>query len=207
MSTDTVSPEPMQDALARLYKPPHEFTVAKAIDHVDKHGRRFIALSPFLVIGSVSEAGVDVSPRGGGPGFVRVDEAGKTLFLPDRPGNNRLDTLKNIAESGEVGLMFMIPGIDEVYRVNGRAELVEDEALAESFVEFGKPARSVLRLAVREAFLHCPKALMRSDLWGDSHRVERDTLPSLSAMVSEQIGLPKPVMTHGDEVERARQSL
>lgn len=202
-----MSTEPMQDALARLYKPPHQFTVAKAIDHVDRHGRRFIELSPFLVIGSVSEAGVDVSPRGGGPGFVRVDEAGKTLFLPDRPGNNRLDTLKNIAQSGEVALMFMIPGVDDVYRVNGRAELVEDEGLAESFVEFGKPARSVLKLAVREAFLHCPKALMRADLWGDSHRIDRAVLPSLAEMVSEQIGLPKPATTHEEDVERSRQSL
>jgi hypothetical protein len=202
-----MSAEPMQDALSRLYKPPHQFTVAKAIDHVDTHGRRFIALSPFLVIGSVGGQGVDVSPRGGGPGFVRVDEAGKTLFMPDRPGNNRIDSLKNIAESGEVGLMFMIPGIDDVYRVNGRADLAEDESLLEAFVEFGKPPRSVLRIAVRETFLHCPKALMRADLWGDSHKIERSVLPSLAEMVSDQIGLPKPATTHEEQVESLKQTL
>lgn len=199
--------ETMQDALGRLYQPPHARTVAKAIDHVDPHGRRFIALSPFLVIGSVSQAGVDVSPRGGGPGFVRVDEAGKTLFMPDRPGNNRIDTLKNIAESGEVGLMFMIPGIDDIYRVNGRAELVDDADLAAGFVEFDKLPRSVLKVAVREAFLHCPKALIRADLWGDSHRQERSVMPSLAEMVCDQIGLPKPEATHEQQVEQMKTTL
>ncbi|WP_334163639.1 MSMEG_1061 family FMN-dependent PPOX-type flavoprotein [Phenylobacterium sp.] len=199
--------ETMQDQLARLYRPPHQFTVAKAIDHVDDHGRRFIALSPFLVMGSVGQGGVDVSPRGGGPGFVKVDEAGRTLFMPDRPGNNRIDSLKNLAETGEIGLMFMIPGIDDIYRVNGRAELADDPALIETFVEFGKPPRSVLRIAVREAFLHCPKALMRAELWGDSHRVDRSTLPSLAEMVSDQIGLPKPTVTHEEQVAQLRETL
>ena len=199
--------ETMQDALARLYQAPSPRTVAKAIDHVDPHGRRFIALSPFLVIGSVSEAGVDVSPRGGAPGFVRVDEAGRTLFMPDRPGNNRLDTLKNIAESGEVGLMFMIPGIDDIYRVNGRAELVDDADLAAGFVEFGKLPRSVLKVAVRETFLHCPKALIRADLWGESHRQARSVMPSLAEMVCDQIGLPKPETTHEQQVEQMKTTL
>ncbi|HEY8572608.1 MSMEG_1061 family FMN-dependent PPOX-type flavoprotein [Phenylobacterium sp.] len=199
--------ETMQDALTRLYAPPKPTTVAKAIDHVDPHGRRFIELSPFLVLGSVGQAGVDVSPRGGAPGFVKVDAAGKALFLPDRPGNNRIDSLKNIAESGEVGLMFMIPGIDDIYRVSGRAELVEDAALSDSFVEFGKPPKAVLRIAVREAFLHCPKALMRADLWGDSHRQERSVLPSLADMICDQIGLPKPEATHEEQLERMRTTL
>ncbi|HVI33418.1 MSMEG_1061 family FMN-dependent PPOX-type flavoprotein [Phenylobacterium sp.] len=199
--------ETMQDQLARLYQPPHPRTVAKAIDYVDPHGRRFIALSPFVVMGSVGQGGVDVSPRGGGPGFVKVDEAGRTLLMPDRPGNNRIDSLKNLADTGEVGLMFMIPGVDDIYRVNGRAELADEPALIQAFVEFGKPPRSVLRIAVREAFLHCPKALMRADLWGDSHRVDRATLPSLAEMVSDQIGLPKPTATHEEQVAHLRETL
>ena len=170
----------MQNQLDRLYKPPHPLAVAKALDRVDVHGRRFIELSPFLVIGSVSEAGVDVSPRGGGAGFVQVSENGLSVFMPDRPGNNRLDTLKNIAQgAGEVGLMFMIPGVDDIYRVNGVASLEINEALCVRFEEFGKVPKAVLKVAVREAFLHCPKALMRADLWGDSFRVERSMLPSL----------------------------
>jgi PPOX class probable FMN-dependent enzyme len=199
--------ETMQDALARLYAPPKPTTVAKAIDHVDTHGRRFIALSPFFVLATVGQGGVDVSPRGGGPGFVKVDEAGKALFMPDRPGNNRIDSLKNIAETGEVGLMFMIPGVDDIYRVNGPASLVVDEALAAEFEEFGKVPKTLLRIEVREAYLHCPKALMRADLWGDSHRIDRTTLPSLSEMVSDQLKLDKPTATREEQVERLKQTL
>lgn len=202
-----MSEDPMPAALGRIYPPPKPTTVAKAIDHVDPHGRRFIALSPFVVIGTGGAAGLDVSPRGGGPGFVRVDDAGRTLFMPDRPGNNRIDSLKNVAETGEIAMMFMIPGVDDVYRVNGRAGLLEDAGLAETFVEFGKPPRSVLRIAVRETFLHCPKALMRADLWGDSHRIARSDLPSLAEMISDQIGLPKPEATHEEQLVRMKETL
>ncbi|MFN9847402.1 MAG: MSMEG_1061 family FMN-dependent PPOX-type flavoprotein [Alphaproteobacteria bacterium] len=200
------------DATADLnarYKPPHSFVSAKCLDHIDRHGRRFIELSPFAALASVGPSGsLDVSPRGGGPGFVRVAEDGKSLTMPDRPGNNRLDTLRNIAEgSGEVGFMFMIPGVDDIYRVNGRASLVVDDALAAVFEEFGKIPKSLLRVEVREAYLHCPKALMRADLWGDSHRIDRATLPSLTEMVSEQIGLPRPQTTHEQDVEGMRATL
>lgn len=200
------------DATADLnarYNPPHKFTVAKCLDHVDKHGRRFIALSPFATLASVGPNGcVDVSPRGGGVGFVHVSEDGRSLIMPDRPGNNRLDTLRNVAEgSGEVGFMFMIPGIDDIYRVNGCASLVVDDDLARSFEEFGKVPKTLLRVEVREAYLHCPKALMRADLWGDTHRIDRATLPSLAEMVSDQIGLPKPDTTQTEDVGRLRETL
>jgi len=200
------------DATADLntrYKPPHSFVSAKCLDHIDRHGRRFIELSPFAALASVGPSGsLDVSPRGGGPGFVRVAQDGKSLTMPDRPGNNRLDTLRNIAEgSGEVGFMFMIPGVDDIYRVNGRASLVVDDALAATFEEFGKVPKTLLRVEVREAYLHCPKALMRADLWGDSHRVDRATLPSLTEMVSDQIGLPRPQTTREQEVEGMRVTL
>ena len=200
------------DATADLnarYKPPHSFVSAKCLDHIDRHGRRFVELSPFAALASVGPSGsLDVSPRGGGPGFVRVAEDGKSLTMPDRPGNNRLDTLRNIAEgSGEVGFMFMIPGVDDIYRVNGRASLVVDDALAATFEEFGKVPKTLLRVEVREAYLHCPKALMRADLWGDSHRVDRATLPSLTEMVSDQIGLPRPQTTHEQDVEGMRVTL
>jgi predicted pyridoxine 5'-phosphate oxidase superfamily flavin-nucleotide-binding protein len=139
---------------------------------------------------------------------VRVAEDGESLVIPDRPGNNRLDSLKNIARgSGEVGLMFMIPGVDDIYRVNGPARLVVDDALARDFAEFGKAAKSLLRVEVREAYLHCPRALMRADLWGDSHRVDRASLPSLSEMVCDQLGLEKPKASHTEQVESLRQGL
>ena len=200
------------DATATLdsrYNAPHKFTVAKCLDHVEKHGRRFISLSPFVTVASVGPNGtLDVSPRGGGPGFVRVSEDGRSLIMPDRPGNNRLDTLRNIAEgSREVGLMFMIPGVDDIYRVNGRASVMVDDDLARSFKEFGKVPKTLLKVEVREAYLHCPKALMRADLWGATHRIDRATLPSLSEMVSDQIGLPKPQTTQAEDVERLRDTL
>ena len=200
--------EPASSPLETLYKPPHPLTVAKALDRIDPHGRRFISLSPFLVIGSAGEGGQDVSPRGGGPGFVKVAEDGRSLLMPDRPGNNRLDTLKNVVSgNGRVGLMFMIPGVDDIYRVNGRASLLVDDDLAADFEEFGKRPRTLLRVEVEEAYLHCPKALMRADLWGESHRVDRAALPSLSEMISDQLNLGKPTATHEEQVEGLRQSL
>lgn len=195
--------------LNRLYPQPRTLTVAKDIGVVDKHGRRFIELSPFAALASVGPNGsVDVSPRGGGPGFIRVSEDGKSLLMPDRPGNNRLDSLRNIADgSGEVGLMFMIPGVDDIYRVNGPASLVVDDELAKTFEEFGKVPKTLLKVEVREAYLHCPKALMRADLWGDSHRIDRATLPSLSEMIMDQLGLGKPEATHEQQVAGLKQTL
>lgn len=202
-------PDDATPQLDQLYKAPHPLVLAKDIGHIDKHGRRFIALSPFCAIATVGPSGsVDVSPRGGGPGFIRVAEDGRSLLMPDRPGNNRLDTLRNVTEGpGEVGLMFMIPGVDDIYRVNGPASLVVDDALAQTFAEFGKVPKSLLRIEVREAYLHCPKALMRADLWGDSHRIDRAELPSLAEMVTEQLGLEKPKTTHEEQVAAARETL
>ena len=201
-------PDDANAQLDAIYPPPKPTTVAKDIGHVDKHGRRFIELSPFVAFATAGADGtVDVSPRGGGPGFVRVAPDGKSLILPDRPGNNRLDSLRNVASGGEVGLMFMIPGVDDIYRVNGRASLLVDDALAQDFAEFGKVPKTLLKVEVREAYLHCPKALMRADLWGDSHRIDRAALPSLAEMVSEQLGLAKPAATHAEQVEGLRQTL
>jgi PPOX class probable FMN-dependent enzyme len=195
--------------LNQLYKPPHQLTVAKCLDFIDPHGRRFIELSPFATIASVGPTGsLDVSPRGGGPGFVHVAPDGKSMIMPDRPGNNRLDTLRNIAEgTGEVGFMFMIPGVDDIYRVNGRASLLVDDELAKDFVDFGKVPKTLLKVEVREAYLHCPKALMRADLWGEKHRIDRASLPTLSEMVMDQLGMAKPQVTHAQEVEGLKQTL
>ena len=201
-------PDDAAAELDRLYLEPKPTTVAKDIGYVDKHGRRFIELSPFVALATVGANGtVDVSPRGGGAGFVHVSEDGKSLFMPDRPGNNRLDSLRNVAGGGEVGMMFMIPGVDDIYRVNGRAVILVDDELAKDFTEFGKVPKTLLRVEVREAYLHCPKALMRSDLWGDSHRIDRASLPSLSEMVSDQLGLAKPTTTRKEQVEGLRQTL
>lgn len=189
--------------LDQIYRPPGKLVIDKVLAHVDKHGRSFIALSPFCVISSAGPDGaMDVSPRGGEPGFAHVGEDGATLFLPDRPGNNRLDTLRNLlAGSGRVALMFMIPGFDDVYRVNGRASATDDAGLLAQFVEFGKPPRLVLSIAVEEAFLHCPKAIMRGRLWDPEARIDRSVLPSGAEIVMDQLQMGKPTISNEQILE------
>jgi uncharacterized protein len=194
--------------LDRLYRKPHPLVLAKTLDRIEQHGRRFIGLSPFCVISSAGPDGrQDVSPRGGEPGFVHVANE-KTLLMPDRGGNNRLDSLRNLlAGSGQIGLMFLIPGVDDVFRVNGRASLIDDAELAKDFVEFGKPPRAVLSIAVEEAFLHCPKAIMRGRLWDPDARVDRSVLPTGSEMFSDQLGLSKPTVPEAKVIEGYREQL
>lgn len=181
------------DDLDRIYGQPHPTTRAKSLDHIDKYGRRFLGLSPFCVISAAGADGtMDVSPRGGEPGFVHVEDE-RTVMLPDRPGNNRLDTLRNlVGGDGRIGMMFMIPGFDDIYRINGRAGLSDDPALLDRFVEFGRKPRAMVRVAVEEAFLHCPKAIMRARLWEPEAQVERSVMPTLSEMVMDQLGMGKP---------------
>lgn len=186
--------------LASLYRPVSPVARDKMLDRVDKHGRAFIALSPFCLMSSAGPDGsMDVSPRGGSPGFVQVSDDGATVFLPDRPGNNRLDTIRNLlAGSGQVGLLFMIPGFEDIYRVNGRATASADADLVARFVEFGKPPRLVLAVAVQEALLHCPKAVMRARLWEADAQVDRSRLPTLSEMIFEQLNLGAPPISEAD---------
>ncbi len=153
------------EELAGLYGPPAEAVEQKAIDRLDGHCRDFIARSPFVLVASSNRDGrCDVSPKGGDPGFVAVlDE--RRLLLPDAPGNRRVDSWHNVVENGHVGMLFLIPGMEETLRVNGRASLVRDEALLAEHPIGGKPAKLALGVAVEEAFLHCAKAFKRSALW------------------------------------------
>jgi len=152
--------------LATHYARPLERVLKKELDYVDALGRAFIAASPFLVLATGGKAGLDCSPKGDQPGFVQVAEDGRTLLIPDRRGNNRLDGLKNIVEDPRVGLIFFIPGANETYRVNGRARVSADPSLRRRFAVNGKEPATVTVVAVEQAFPHCPKALIRSDLWG-----------------------------------------
>ena len=183
--------------LDQIYRQPGKLVIDKALTTVDRHGRSFIALSPFCVVSSAGADGsIDVSPRGGEPGFVHVSEDGRTIFLPDRPGNNRLDTLRNLlAGPGRIGFMFMIPGFDDVYRVNGRASASADPDLLAQFVEFGKTPRLVLSIAVEEAFFHCPKAIMRGRLWEAEAQVDRSALPTLAEVIFDQLNMGKVPVT------------
>ena len=178
------------EALRRVYTAPKGRAVQKQIDHIDAHCARFIALSPFVVIASGDVQGVlDASPRGGDPGFVRVTNA-RTLLIPDSPGNNRLDTLTNIIATGRVGLLFMIPGVDETLRVNGRARLNDDASILVTFAEDKRTPKLVIEITVIDAYLHCAKAFMRSLLWSPASVVDRAALPTMGEMLSDQTGMP-----------------
>jgi PPOX class probable FMN-dependent enzyme len=186
-----------------LYKPAGKLVLNKSLARVDKHGASFVALSPFCVVSAAGPDGsLDVSPRGGEPGFVHVSEDGLNLFLPDRPGNNRLDTIRNLlGGSGQIGLMFMIPGFDDVYRVNGRVTASADPDLLGQFVEFGKTPRLVLKVAVEEAFFHCPKAIMRGRLWDPEAQVDRSVLPSGAEIIFDQLQLGKVPVTNAQIID------
>jgi PPOX class probable FMN-dependent enzyme len=176
-------------ALRHLYGDAKERSVRKQIDHLDVHCKRFIAMSPFLVIASSDGHGaLDSSPRGGAPGFVRI-ENDHTLLIPDSPGNNRLDTSTNILATGSVGLLFMIPGVDETLRVNGRAQLNDDESLLRTFADDRRTPKLVIQIAVTDAYLHCAKAFMRSKLWSTDSLVDRSALPTMGEMLSDQTGM------------------
>jgi PPOX class probable FMN-dependent enzyme len=184
--------------LRRLYDQPSELARLKQLDRLDAHCRRFIALSPFLVIGSTRpDRGSDVSPRGDAPGFVQVLDD-RTLAIPDRPGNNRLDTMSNLVHAPEVGLIFFIPGIDETLRVNGTATLTRDAGVLARAAVNGKVPKLAIQVAVREAFLHCGKALRRSRLWSADYRVDPATFPSLGRMIVDQVRPPGVTVEDAD---------
>ncbi len=188
--------------LRALYAAPGERALRKQLASLDRHCRAFIALSPFLVLATSDGNGRhDASPRGGPPGFVKVSAEGDVL-VPDAPGNNRLDSLENIVASGEAGLLFLVPGVDETLRVNGAAVLSRaDDDLAVCTDERRAP-KLVIRVRVREAYLHCAKALMRSRLWDAGTQVPRSVLPSMGQMIKEQAGLEGPVESQDEMVRR-----
>jgi len=174
------------EELQRYIGAPMELAVRKAIPRLDHHCRAFIARSPFVSVGTASANGrADVSPRGDAPGFVQVLDD-NTLFIPDRPGNNRIDTMLNIIENPNVGLLFMVPGFEDLLRVNGRAQIVRDEELLAQAKVKGKTPRVGIRVSVDEAYLHCAKAVKRSRLWDEASRQDRKALPSLGKMILEQ---------------------
>jgi uncharacterized protein len=169
---------------------PSERARLKQQSALDKHCRAFIARSPFLVLSTANaQGGCDASPKGDRPGFVLVlDE--RTLVIPDRPGNRRADSLFNILDNPHVGLLFMIPGMGETLRVNGSASLVRDPALLERLAVDGKTPQLAIVVEVEECYLHCAKALLRSQLWDPARFMPRCEMPSLAQMIQDQIRPP-----------------
>jgi hypothetical protein len=185
------------DALRALYGPARERSLKKEIDRLDPHARRLIGLSPFVVLASGAGPAadhpfdqLDASPRGGEPGFVAVPDE-RSLLIPDAPGNNRLDTLENIARGGEagaaVGLLFLVPGMDETLRVNGRAWLSTDPDDLARCSHGARTPKLAIRVAVASVYLHCAKAFIRSGLWDTSRHIDRTGLPSMAEMMRDQI--------------------
>ncbi|HSH08647.1 MAG TPA: pyridoxamine 5'-phosphate oxidase family protein [Burkholderiales bacterium] len=193
--------------LRALYAAPGERARRKEIRHLDPHCRRFIARAPFVVLASADDANrCDASPRGGDPGFVKVlDDT--TLLIPDAPGNNRLDTLQNIQASGRIGLLFLIPGVDETLRVNGRARVSADAEHIRLCTNERRAPKVVIEVRAEEVYLHCAKALMRSRLWSDANRVERSVLPTMRQMIAEQSGLDIPPETQEEMIARYQKDL
>jgi len=189
MPDDTAhAPSPDLASLRSLYGEVSERAAKKQMDRLEKHCRAFIALSPFIVLASSDADGrTDASPKGDAPGFVSVLDD-RTVAIPDRPGNNRIDTLGNVSSNPRVGVLFMVPGINETLRINGRARITTDPAILETLAANGKPPRSALLVETEEVYFHCGKALIRSDLWNPEKKVDRRSFPTLGQILADQIG-------------------
>lgn len=173
------------EALARLYpNAPAPASIAKAIDHVDANYAALIAASPFMVLATSGPDGLDCSPRGDRPGFVTVRDA-KTLLIPDRKGNNRLDSLRNILSDARIGMLFLVPGHGETLRVNGTATLSCDPELCEPLAMAGKAPACVIVVHVEQVYFQCSRAVVRADLWNPAAQPPRDALPSAGTILHD----------------------
>lgn len=169
-------------SLEDIYGAPVPRSLWKEIDHISPHYRAFIEKAPFLVLATVGEDGLDCSPRGDAPGFVRIFDT-KTLLLPDRRGNNRIDSLRNIVRDPRISLLFLIPGVGETLRINGTAEITADPDLCAAFTVNGAPPRSVIIATAERVYFQCQKALVRSRLWDPEMRIPRSDLPSTGEII------------------------
>ena len=172
------------EQLEALYGLPAGAAVLKEIDHISPEYRTSVEASPFFALSTCGPEGVDCSPRGDDPGFVRIADE-KTLMIPDRRGNNRIDSLRNIVRDPRVSLLFLVPGVGETFRVIGRAAISTDPALLDSFVFAGKTPRSVIVVKVESIYFQCSKAIIRSKLWDPARLIDRKSLPSNGTVLAE----------------------
>ena len=187
--------------LRSLFPPTHDLAIKKVQTYIDKHARAFIERSPFICIGTQGVEGkADVSPRGDPAGFVKIIDD-NTLAIPDRPGNNRLDSLSNIVANPHVGLLFVIPGFDDTMRVNGEATLVTDPDLLEVLSVDGRAPRLAIVVEVRTVFIHCAKAFRRSHLWNPDYHQDRSELPSLMKIALDATDSAPSDQTEMDELD------
>jgi hypothetical protein len=172
------------EQLEALYGQPYGPSLVKEIDHISPAYRRMIEAAPFIAIATGGPEGLDCSPKGDAPGFVRILDD-KTLAIPDRPGNNRIDGMRNILCDPRIAVLFLIPGVGETLRVNGRASISIDPDLMASFAVNGKLPRSVLVVHIDSIFFHCSKAIVRSKLWDEATKIDRKSLPSTGTIIAE----------------------
>jgi PPOX class probable FMN-dependent enzyme len=195
------------EELETIYGEPNERSLRKEIPYVNEDYRAFIELAPFLVLATAGPEGLDCSPRGDAPGFVRIIDE-KTLAIPDRVGNNRIDSLRNIIVEPRLALLFVVPGVGETLRVNGRGRISNEAALLASFAVDGKLPRTVLLVDVDAVYFHCSKALARSRLWDPARHVERSRLPSTGSILKRLSGDTFDAVKYDLElVERLRTGL
>jgi len=185
--------------LVALYGEPVAAAIAKEVNYIHPHYRAMIEASPFLAMATSGPGGLDVTPRGDPAGQFVVIENERTLLIPDRRGNNRVDSLRNLIHDPRIALLFLIPGVGETLRVNGRAEISVDPALLARFPMQGKLPRSVIVVHVESVYFQCPKALVRSDLWNPDKRIPRKALPSTGTILAD---ISKGA-TGGEEYDRA----
>jgi len=172
--------------LTALYPSAHPLTISKVVNALDPHTITFIEHSPFMLMSTSDEKGfIDISPRGGLPGFIKVLDS-KNIAFPDSPGNNRLDSLKNIIERPQIGLIFTIPGIEEVVRIKGTASIHTDPKLLTLCLDGKTEPKLVIKVTIEQTFFHCPKAIMLAKLWSSDSHVKRDFLPSLLQVIKDQ---------------------
>jgi PPOX class probable FMN-dependent enzyme len=195
------------EQLETIYGEPHERSLRKEIPYVNEDYRAFIELAPFAVLATAGPEGLDCSPRGDAPGFVRIIDE-KTLAIPDRVGNNRIDSLRNIIVEPRLALLFVVPGVGETLRVNGRGRISNEAALLESFAVDGKLPRTVVLVDVDAVYFHCSKALARSRLWDPARHIERSRLPSTGSILKRLSGDTFDAVKYDLElVERLRTGL
>jgi PPOX class probable FMN-dependent enzyme len=195
------------EELRHIYESPSERAVKKQLSTLDVHAANFVMASPFLILSTYSTNGkVDASPRGGSPGFVKI-LGEQELLIPDAKGNNRLDSLGNIVETGNAGLLFLVPGMDETLRVNGRAIVSTDQKYLEFFALEPNRPKTCIVVSVEEVFLHCAKALMRSKLWSEDSKVARSNWPTMGQMLKDQIGSKGEPESQKAMLERYRKDL
>lgn len=196
-----------ENQLRELYDLPSGRAKDKVFSTLDKHAINFISKSPFIVLSTSNKNGkMDASPRGGNPGFVKVLNS-QEIVIPDAKGNNRVDSLINIVETGRIGMLFLIPGVDETLRLNGAAFITSDTKYIEMFLSEKTPVKTCLVIKVEEVFLHCAKAFMRSRLWHEDSKIERSELPTMGQMLSDQSGSNETPETQEAMVKRYQKDL